>query len=163
MQCDDLDVEIQRPVLNELDTGLNELGMLATRTKSREEYLQEIHNKRFLSMLSLKTRYVSNMSFGFKVRPATPHVRYKPYSALKQRHRTKSENGDSGPTEAASFIKSVIDDCIDSAEEMNQLKKAKSLESIISEGQSQIDLGSIKVGNDVETVSTCIKNLRVDE
>lgn len=103
------------------------------------------------------------MSFGFKVRPATPHVRYKPYSTLKQRHRTKSENGDSGPTEAASFIKSVIDDCLDSAEEMNQLKKAKSLESIISEGQSQIDLGSIKVGNDVETVSTCIKNLRVDE
>ncbi|CAH0564368.1 unnamed protein product [Brassicogethes aeneus] len=162
MQCDDLDVEISRP-LNELDNSLNDLGMLATRTKSREEYLSEIQNKKYLNMLTINTRYVSNVSIGYKVRPTAPHVRYKPYKLHKQRHRTKSENSDVNTNECTSFVKNIIDDCVDkSVEELNQLKKAKSLESIVSEGGDQnVDLKNMKV--EVETVSTCIQNLKVDE
>ncbi|KAJ8931432.1 hypothetical protein NQ314_015658 [Rhamnusium bicolor] len=162
MQCEDVE-EVPRPCLNELDTVLNGLGMLATSTKSREEYLAEIQNKKYLNMLTINTRYVSNVSIGFRMRPVIPHVRYKPYKTKKERHRTRSENNDN---EAAGFVKNVVDDCIDTAlEEITQLKKAKSLESILAENGQSIDLKNCNLGKptELEVVSNCIQNLKVAE
>lgn len=71
-----------------LNSALNELGMLATGTNSRKEYLTEIRTQNYLNMLTMNTRYVSSVSIGFQVRPSAPHVRYKPYQMpQKERHR----------------------------------------------------------------------------
>lgn len=74
--------------LTTLNSALNELGMLATGTTSRKEYLTEIRTQNYLNMLTMNTRYVSSVSIGFRVRPSAPHVRYKPYQMpQKERHR----------------------------------------------------------------------------
>lgn len=74
--------------LTTLNSALNELGMLATGTNSRKEYLTEIRTQNYLNMLTMNTRYVSSVSIGFRVRPSAPHVRYKPYQMpQKERHR----------------------------------------------------------------------------
>lgn len=62
--------------------------MLAASSNSRKEYVTEIKTQNYLNMLTINTRYVSNVAFGFRVRPSAPHVRYKPYQLpLKERHR----------------------------------------------------------------------------
>ncbi|XP_076275910.1 uncharacterized protein LOC143206929 isoform X2 [Rhynchophorus ferrugineus] len=139
--------------------------MLATTTNSREEYLTEIKTKKYLNMLTINTRYVSNVSIGFRVRPSTPHVRYKPYKMpSKERHRTRSENNDFESTSAVAY--KVVEDCIvDSLAEVSQLKKAKSLESVIVESGESKDLTSIRFGshNELEQVSHGVQNLKVAE
>lgn len=155
-------MQLPPPTYN-LDSALHELGMLATRTNSRQEYLQELTRpKQLLNMLTttINTRYVSNVSMGFCVRPTTaaPHVRYKPYKLLpkrEERHRTRSENNDNDNT---SLIKAMIEEKIhQSIEDLNQLKKAKSLESIAMENNKPLNF------NELEVVSDCIQNLKVDE
>lgn len=108
-------------------------------------------------MLTINTRYVSNVSMGFRVRPTTPHVRYKPYNMPKreERHRTRSENNDNDNT---SLIKAMIEEKIyQSIEDLNQLKKAKSLESIAIENNKELNF------TELEVVSDCIQNLKVGE
>ncbi|XP_050310986.1 uncharacterized protein LOC126746692 isoform X2 [Anthonomus grandis grandis] len=139
------DEEDPKP-LTPLDSALNELGMLATGANSRKEY-------------------VSNVSIGFRVRPSTPHVRYKPYQ-MPQRHRTKSENNDA--TENASTVaQKIVEDCLtDSIVQISQLKKAKSLECIIAEGGSECKEpveGFFKGHSDLEQVSDAVQKLKVDE
>ncbi|CAH1956756.1 unnamed protein product [Acanthoscelides obtectus] len=163
MQCEDdfgvaaaLHETVARP-LNNLDSALNELGMLATSAKS--DYLNEMYKKRY-NMLTINTRYVSNVSIGFRVRPIVPHTRYKPYKCSKERHRTKSENNDE--VTVTSPPKTEVDCSLD---EITQLKKAKSLESIIAETNQMVDLKNIHLGkpSEVEVVSKSIQNLKVVE
>ncbi|KAJ8923225.1 hypothetical protein NQ315_001780 [Exocentrus adspersus] len=160
MYCEDAEIEVQRPCLSELDSALNELGMLANSVKSREEYLSEIQNKKCPNMLTINTRFVSRVSVGYRKRLCASHVRYKPYDSPKERHRTKSENNDK---ETAEIVKNAIDDCIDSSlDEIRYLKKAKSLESIIAETAQVADCETAKP-SEVEVVSKSIQNLRVKE
>lgn len=151
-----------------MDSALHELGMLATCTNSRQEYLQEIQKKQMLNMLTINTRYVSNVSIGFRVRPITPHVRYKPYNLNKreERHRTKSENNDSN--ESINLIKAVVEDPLKQHQnDTSTLKKAKSLESIIAENakhtHNHIDHQSLICLPEMEVVSNCIEKLKVNE
>ncbi|RZC04998.1 hypothetical protein BDFB_006642 [Asbolus verrucosus] len=162
MQPEDVDVELPSPCLGGLDSALQQLGMLATSTDSRREYLKEIRQKPYLNMVRINTRYVSNVSIGFRVRPLTPHVRYKPYT-IRERHRTRSENNDSDKD--ASLVKAVVDDVIESSMDLVQLKKAKSLESIVAENNPNVDLQNINIENcpELEVVSNCIQNLKVAE
>lgn len=144
-----------------LDSALHELGMLATRTDSRQEYLEELTKpKQLLNMLSMNTRYVSNVSMGFRVRPTAPRVRHKPYQLSKreERYRTRSENNDNDidDSERSSFITSMIDQ-LHSLTELTQLKKAKSLESIAMENKAGLN------STEVEVVSDSIQNLKVGE
>lgn len=139
--------------------------MLSSCTNSRREYLKELHNKNLLNMLTINTRYVSNVSIGFQVRPVTPHVRYKPYKHPKreERHRTRSENNDNDST---SLVKAVLEERIhQSIDDLNQLKKAKSLESIVCESKKNVDLKNVPIANcpELEVVSNCIQNLKVAE
>lgn len=164
--------------------------MLATCTNSSKEYLKEIQKKQMLNMLTINTRYVSNVSIGFRVRPITPHVRrYKPYTFVKreERHRTKSENNDSN--DGVSLIKAVVEDPM-IPYNVNErpitttcnLKKAKSLESIIAEnlkcstnnvnttyrGVDDVlldddDNSSLTCLPELEVVSSCIEKLKVNE
>ncbi|KAJ8943282.1 hypothetical protein NQ318_017300 [Aromia moschata] len=136
--------------------------MLASSTRSREEYLSEIKNRKYLNMLTINTRYVSNVSIGFRVRPAAPRVRYKPYKTPKERHRTRSENNDS---DVPGHVKDVVDECLEGAFEVTQLKKAKSLESIIAENSDGNEPKEFTLGrmSELEVVSKSIQNLKVDE
>lgn len=151
-------LQLPPPAYN-LDSALHELGMLATRTNSTTEYLEELNRpKQLLNMLTINTRYVSNVSMGFRVRPTAPHVRYKPYKLPKreERHRTRSENNDNDST---GLIKAVIEEKIyQSIEDLNQLKKAKSLESIATDNNKK-PLNF----TELEVVSDCIQNLKVGE
>jgi len=159
------DIEVESRPLVPLDSALNELGMLATSTNSRKEYLTEIKTNNYLNMLTINTRYVSNVSIGFRVRPSVPHVRYKPYKMpLKERHRTRSENNDIEAT--TSVAHKIVEDCItESIAEISQLKKAKSLESIIAEGGENKDFKDIRFSShgELEQVSDGVQNLRVVE
>ncbi|XP_018322842.1 uncharacterized protein LOC108735395 [Agrilus planipennis] len=162
MQCDELQIKLSNSAipsvrLTELDSALHELGMLATCTNSRKEYLNEIHQQNLCKMLKINTRYVSNVSIGFQVRPVTPHVRYKPYQIPKreERHRTKSENNDN--EESSSVVRKVVEETFLQTFELAQLKKAKSLENIVAE-----TTGSNFVP-EIEVVSNCIEKLKVAE
>ncbi|EFA08130.1 uncharacterized protein LOC663388 [Tribolium castaneum] len=159
MQPEDVEIELPSPCLNGLDSALQRLGMLATSADSRREYLKEIQRKPYLNMVRINTRYVSNVSIGFRVRPLTPHVRYKPY-AIRERHRTRSENNDS--ENDASLVKAVVDQVIEDSVDLAQLKKAKSLESIVAESGPEVDLHNISFP-ELEVVSNCIQNLKVVE
>ncbi|XP_066140527.1 uncharacterized protein [Euwallacea fornicatus] len=157
--------EMESKPLSTLDTALNELGMLSSSTNSRKEYLTEIRTQNYLNMLTMNTRYVSSVSIGFRVRPTVPHVRYKPYQMPpKERHRTRSENND---VETASNIaQKLVEDCIsESIVEISQLKKAKSLESVVAEGGENRDLKKIHFGShsDLEQVSDAVQKLNVRE
>lgn len=148
MQCDDVEIELRTaPRLNELDSALHELGMLASYTNSRQEYLKEMQQKPIYNMLTINTRYVSNVSIGFQLRPTTPHVRYKPYSLSKreERHRTRSENNDANET--LGMIKGVLEETVQESlvDELAQLKKAKSLESIIAENNKDVNLSEVTI------------------
>lgn len=164
MQCDDIEIELPTAQgLNELDSALHELGMLASYTNSRQEYLKEMQQKPIYNMLTINTRYVSNVSIGFQLRPTTPHVRYKPYNNSKreERHRTKSENND--VTETISLVKGILEETVHEKvmDEVLQLKKAKSLESIIAENNKDVDLTKISIP-EVEVVSD-LEKLKVVE
>lgn len=113
-------------------------------------------------MLTINTRYVSNVSIGYRMKTAAPHSRYEPYKNRKERHRTKSENYE---TEENCFISTVVDKLDNNLEEINQLKRAKSLESILAEANQFIDFKQINVGklNELEAVSNSIQNLKVVE
>lgn len=164
---------MSNPRLNNLDTALHELGMLATCTNSRQEYLKEIQpNKKMLNTLTINTRYVSNFSIGFRVRPITPHVRYKPYNIIKrggeERHRTKSENNDSNES-IDNLVKTVVEDPLkkqyqNDTTNTNILKKAKSLESIIAENSKDGMNDPLIISlPEMEVVSHCIEKLKVNE
>ncbi|CAG9763338.1 unnamed protein product [Ceutorhynchus assimilis] len=158
------DSELPSENLDPLDSALNELGMLATSTNSRKKYLAEIKTQNYLNnmLTTINTRYVSNVSIGFRVKPHAPSNRYRPYQTpLKERHRTRSENNDSEP----SVAQKIIDSITASIAEMSQLKKAKSLESIVAEGGEDMDLGSIKFEShgELEQVSEAVQKLRVAE
>ncbi|ENN77801.1 uncharacterized protein LOC109536774 [Dendroctonus ponderosae] len=157
--------EVEPKPLTALDSALNELGMLAASSNSRKEYVTEIKTQNYLNMLTINTRYVSNVAFGFRVRPSAPHVRYKPYQLpLKERHRTKSENNDVDGT--STLAQRIVEDCIsESIVEIAQLKKAKSLESLVADGNENIDLKSIRYSShsDLELVSDGVQNLKVGE
>ncbi|KAL3274127.1 hypothetical protein HHI36_015541 [Cryptolaemus montrouzieri] len=163
MQCYDSEkvLEANAPNLKELDAALKGLGMLATTTNSRNEYMKEISNNPCSSSLKINTRYVSNVSIGFKVKSMTPHLRYKPYLS-KVRNRTKSENNDN---ENLEFIQNMLNSCMKSVEEITQLKKAKSLESIVSESNQNVDFNRVNFEDlpELEIVSDCIQNLKVVE
>lgn len=107
-------------------------------------------------MVRINTRYVSNVSIGFRVRPITPNVRYKPYT-VRERHRTRSENNDCNDSNPLESCESVISENL---EELAQLKKAKSLESITGNDHLCLDIGNLP---DLEIVSNSIQNLKVDE
>lgn len=164
MQCDDVEIELRTaPRLNELDSALHELGMLASYTNSRQEYLKEMQQKPLYNMLTINTRYVSNVSIGFQLRPTTPHVRYKPYNISKreERHRTRSENND--VNETLGLLKGVLEETVQESvvEEMAQLKKAKSLESIIAENNKDVNLSEVTIP-EVQVVSD-LEKLKVAE
>ncbi|KAG5866308.1 hypothetical protein JTB14_002187 [Gonioctena quinquepunctata] len=157
MQCDDVDLKVSGPQINELDNALDELGMLASSANSREEYLGDLQNK-YLNMLSINSKYVRNVSIGFRVRPLSSRKRYKPYEYPKEvRHRTRSENND---IEAVAVVKSVVDELDCAIEEFKQLKKAKSLECVAE--KSTVHPGSDKM-SELEVVSDSIQNLKVGE
>lgn len=118
-------------------------------------------------MLTINTRYVNNVSFGYRLRPSAPHTRYKPYKVPKERHRTRSENNDGDP---ANNLANTLLDTPDSSsmEELNQLKKAKSLESIVAERSSDENLEmlrNITINNsrEMDVVSNSIQKLNVNE
>ncbi|KAK4873666.1 hypothetical protein RN001_013026 [Aquatica leii] len=164
MQCEDLEIELPNaPRLNELDSALHELGMLASFTNSRQEYLKEMQQKPIYNMLTINTRYVSNVSIGFQLRPTTPHVRYKPYQNPKreERHRTKSENND--VNETLGIVKGLLEETVNEKvmNDLLQLKKAKSLESIIAENNKDVDLTKITIP-EVQVVSD-LEKLKVGE
>ncbi|KAK9732173.1 hypothetical protein QE152_g13012 [Popillia japonica] len=162
MQCDDLEIKYKSPPrLNEIDTALHELGMLSTCTNARREYLRENRNTEMLNMLTINTKYISNVSIGFRVRPITPHVRYKPYNVPKreERHRTRSENNDCNDNTNTNLVQAIIENTIETVDDISQLKKAKSLESII--GDKDIDLANVKLP-EVEIVSNFIEKLKVE-
>lgn len=121
----------------------------------------ENRNTEILNMLTINTKYVSNVSIGFRVRPITPHVRYKPYNVPKreERHRTRSENNDCNDTSNTNLVKAIIENTIETVDDISQLKKAKSLESII--GDKDIDLAKVKLP-EVEIVSNFIEKLKVE-
>lgn len=133
--------------------------MLSTCTNSRQEYLKEIQNKQMMNMLTINTRYVSNVSIGFRVRPITPHVRYKPYNVPKreERHRTRSENNDN---ESTNVVQTIAVQEI--PKEVSCLKKAKSLESITLEN-TKPSACALRNLPEVEIVSNYIEKLKVDE
>lgn len=91
-----------------------------------------------------------------------PHNRYDPYKKCKERHRTKSENCES---EENCFVTNAVDKLHNNIDEINQLKRAKSLESIIAESNQIVDFKHINIGkiNEMEAVSNSIQNLRVVE
>lgn len=111
----------------------------------------------------INTRYVSNVSIGFQLRPTTPHVRYKPYSVSKreERQRTRSENND--VNEALGLIKGMLEETVQESvsDEIAQLKKAKSLESIIAENNKDVNLSQITIP-EVQVVSD-LEKLKVAE
>lgn len=112
-------------------------------------------------MLRINTRYVSSVSIGYRMKNTTPHSRYEPYKYTNERHRTKSENFEA---EEKLLMKNF--DILDTyKEEVNQLKRAKSLESIVAEGNQIIDLKNINMNkiNELEVVSSSIQNLKVAE
>lgn len=113
-------------------------------------------------MLTINTRYVSNVSLGYRMKTAAAHSRYEPYKNRKERHRTKSENCES---EENCFVSTVVNNFDSNMEEINQLKRAKSLESIIAEGNQIVDFKhlNMKKINELEAVSDSIQNLRVVE
>ncbi|XP_074037887.1 uncharacterized protein [Leptinotarsa decemlineata] len=156
MQCDDVDVKDSRPQLNELDSALNELGMLANTATSKDEYLENIENK-YLKMLTINTRYVSNVSMGIRLRPVSSRARYKPYEYPKERPRTRSENNDS---EGIAVVKSVVDELDCAIEEFRQLKKAKSLECVAEKSSVNTMINKM---SELEVVSDSIQNLKVQE
>lgn len=90
------------------------------------------------------------------------HHRYEPYKNHKERHRTKSENLEA---EENYFVTSYVDKLDNRMEDINQLKRAKSLESIMSESNQIVDLKNLNIGriNELEDVSDSIQNLRVVE
>lgn len=114
-----------------------------------------------LNMLTINTKYISNVSIGFRVRPITPHVRYKPYNVPKreERHRTRSENNDCNDNTNTNLVQAIIENTIETVDDISQLKKAKSLESII--GDKDIDLANVKLP-EVEIVSNFIEKLKVE-
>lgn len=148
-----LQVQITQPS-GSMDKALTELNTT---------YLRDLQNKRFSKMLTLNSRYVSNVSIGYRMKPTTSHSRYEPYKNRKERHRTKSENCE--VEENCCHIKSVVDKLDNSLEDIIQLKRAKSLESIIAESNQHIDLKNINIIklNELENVSNSIQNLRVVE
>lgn len=122
-----------------------------------------MQQKPIYNMLTINTRYVSNVSIGFQLRPTTPHVRYKPYyiSRREERHRTKSENNDI--TDTFGLVRGVLEDTVTESisDDVIQLKKAKSLESIIAENNKDVDLSKISIP-EVEVVSD-LEKLKVGE
>lgn len=148
----------------DLDAALHELGMLSTLTESRAEYLKEMHKDRVLNIVEMNTRFVSNVSIGWKVRPVLSHQRYRPYVTNRrgeERHRTKSENADMA--EGIGIVKNVLDDMLleqpssSTSDTSAVLKKAKSLESIVLEAPEQVvQFPEIEITN-------CIQNLKVGE
>lgn len=163
MQCDELEVDMPPvPRLNELDSALQDLGMLSSCVKDRQDYMNRKQKPKLnvLNMLSINTRYVSNVSIGFRVRPVAPHARYKPYSLPKreERHRTRSENNDNG--ESTAIVKEVLSETVTKTfDEICQLKRAKSLENIALEDDNH-EVFKIP---ELEIVSNCIEKLRVVE
>lgn len=153
--------------------------MLAKGPDTRPDFLRDMANKSLINVLTINSRYVSNVSIGFRVRPVAPHVRYKPYNIpkgkdlpkckdltkAKERHRTKSENNDSN--ESSSIVKAVLEDTVADIEELKEfkkqfdLKRSKSLESLVGESSSDSCLS--EKNPEVEIVSNCIKNLTVKE
>ncbi|XP_060522724.1 uncharacterized protein LOC132699823 [Cylas formicarius] len=155
--------EASPPCQSQLDSALHELGMLASSTNSRREYLNEVKTSNYLNMLTINTRYVSNVSIGFRVRPTVPHARFIPYKVPhRERHRTKSENNDSDATSTLAQV--IVDECIsESFAEVTQLKKAKSLESLVAANET--DANGVRFGSHIELdkVSDSIQNLKVAE
>lgn len=113
-------------------------------------------------MLTINTRYVSNVSIGYRMKSSTLQNRYEPYKNRKERHRTKSENCE---TEENYLVSGVLNKLDSDTEEINQLKRAKSLESIIADSKQIIDFKHISISkiNELEDVSNSIQNLRVVE
>lgn len=133
-----------------MDNALRALGIVTGPLDARAEYLKGIREK-YSHTLRLNSRFVRNVSVGFRVRPTTPHVRYKPYTT-KERYRTRSETGDGD-----SNLRSPMDEqeeIEDTSSDLSQLKKAKSLESIVAENDS---------GANVNNIALSIQNLRVVE
>lgn len=143
--------------LNDLDSALKELGMLASSTNSRNEYIKEISATPCTSSVKINTKYISMIACG-KLKIKT-HSRFKPYMP-RIRNRTKSENNDS---EITDILHKMLDVPIDNDENFTQLKKAKSLESILNENMDQKDFRNMHFDNlpELESVSECIQNLRV--
>ncbi|KAK9883302.1 hypothetical protein WA026_001483 [Henosepilachna vigintioctopunctata] len=162
MQCDNLNKVSTRNAsnLNELDSALKELGMLATTTNSRDEYMKEISNNPSSSSFKINTKFVHNVSIGSYKKVVKSFIRYKPYIP-RVRSRTKSENKDN---ENMDYIQNMLDSCIESID-TTHLKKAKSLESIVSENNQNINFRSFKFENmpELEIVSDSIQNLKVVE
>lgn len=113
-------------------------------------------------MLTINTRYVSNVSIGYRMKTTAPHSRYEPYKYHKERHRTKSENCE---TEENNYLNNFVDKLDNTMEEINQLKRAKSLESISAEGTQIVDFKHFSISriNELEAVSNSIQNLKVVE
>lgn len=110
-------------------------------------------------------RYVSSVSFGF-LRPPTSlrkvhYHAYQPYQTVTRRERIRTQSENNGDKHIDVY-QSAIDTSIDLAD-LCELKKAKSLESIVAESDSsQLDLSRIQLP-EVEVVSDSIQKLRVDE
>lgn len=113
----------------------------------------------------LLRRYVSSVSFGF-LRPPTSlrkvhYHAYQPYTTATRRERIRTQSENNGDKHI-DVHQSAVDASVDLTD-LCELKKAKSLESIIAENDSlQLDLSRIQLP-EVEVVSDSIQKLRVDE
>lgn len=147
--------------LSDLDSALKELGMLATSTNSRNEYMREISANPCTSSLKINTKYISNVMIACGSYKTKTHSRFKPY-IKRVRNRTKSENSDS---ESYDIIHKMLNDSLNVVDNITELKKAKSLESIVCENKEQVDFTKICFENlsDLETVNECIQNLKFGE
>ncbi|XP_044759044.1 uncharacterized protein LOC123316851 [Coccinella septempunctata] len=152
--------EINTPQLNDLDSALEELGMLASSTNSRNEYLKEISAYPCSSTLKINTKYISNVMIACGKYKTKSHSRFMPYMT-RVRNRTKSENNDN----ECFGLQKVLNDSLNSVENFAELKKAKSLESIVNENKEHKDFNNIHFDNlpELETVSECIQNLKFGE
>lgn len=145
--------------------------MLARGPDTRQDFLRDVANRNLINMLTFNSRYVSNVSIGFRVRSVAPHIRYKPYNLpkVKERHRTKSESNDAN-NESTNIVKAVLEDTVADIEELNEFKKqfdlrrSKSLESLFGENSSDSSQSDKNTNTpEVEIVSNCIKKLNVNE
>lgn len=162
---------LQHMNLENLDKALHDLGMLSAITEARRDYLSE--TKTNYGVMRLNTRYVSNVTVGYRMKKVPNKNRPCPY-VLRIRARTKSENSDVtgiGENEDCSldFKKHLLEPSTSGSKDIrdtvsNSLKystkRCQSLENLKLSIESQQGLDT---SPEMECVSMRIQKLHVDE
>lgn len=170
--------------MDTIDAALHELGMLGSVTDARLQYLQEI--SKCSRIIQTNSRYVTNVSCGFRIKPACDYNRVKPYTVRnknredrlsvtaggyrEERPRTRSENADAPPvagiTIAPFIVETVVDMAIDLSKKASTsvdkkrigLKKSKSLENVRIENDN-----ASQPSHEMEFVSSRIQRLKMND